>query len=101
MHDQIDRLLLTFAGLPEPRVNLEVTDANGEWVAKPDLSYPEVKVAIEYDGSHHGREKKQWTRDVDRNAVYLDNGWMVIVVLAEHLYVRPHLLLDRILGHLR
>ncbi|UYM03744.1 hypothetical protein [Solicola gregarius] len=95
------RLLMLLAGLPEPKVNLKAYDAAGEWIATPDLSYPEVKLAIEYDGSHHGRRRKQWKRDVDRNAIYLDNGWIVIVVLAEHLYQRPHLLLDRIVGHLR
>lgn len=94
------RLLMTFAGLPEPETNLMARDGLGEWIATPDLSYPDLKIAIEYEGSHHGRRKGQWTRDVDRNAAYNDNGWVIVVVLAEHLYKRPHLLLDRIAGHL-
>lgn len=95
------RLSMVFAGLPEPETNRPTYDSAGEWIATPDLSYPEIRLAIEYDGSHHGRERKQWTRDVDRNSGYLDNDWLVVVVLADHLYKRPHPLLDRILTHLR
>lgn len=95
------RLLMTFAGLPEPETGRAVHDAAGEWIATPDLSYPGIKLAIEYDGRHHAEDRKQWTRDVDRNALLVDNGWKVIVVLADHLYTRPFLLLDRILASLR
>lgn len=92
---------MTFAGLPEPETNRAARDKAREWVATPDLSYPEQRIAIEYDGSHHWQSRRQSKRDVDRNAMYADNGWIVIVVLAEHLYGRPHLLLDPIAGHLR
>ena len=95
------RLLLHFAGLPEPKTGTAGLDAEGEWIATPDLSFPEVRLAIEYDGEHHLRQRKQWTRDVDRNAEYVENGWTVVVVIADHLYRRPQLILDRIHGHLR
>lgn len=95
------RLLLLFAGLPEPEAGRPVYDAAGGWIATPDLSYPSIKLAIEYDGRHHAESRKQWTRDVDRNAALVDDGWKVIVVLSDHLYRRPNLLLDRILRSLR
>lgn len=95
------RLLMTFAGLPEPVTNQKALDRCGEWFATPDLSYPDLRLAIEYDGRHHWERQKQRTRDVERNAMYSDNGWVVIVVLGENLYRRPHSILDRILRHLR
>lgn len=48
------RLLIVVAGLPEPVTNLNVHDASGRWIARPDLLYPAYRVAIEYDGYHHG-----------------------------------------------
>ena len=46
-------MLLVLAGLPEPQVNLTVRDERGEVVRKYDLSYPEVKVAVEFNGKVH------------------------------------------------
>jgi hypothetical protein len=47
------RLLIVDAGLPRPAVNEEVRDEdNGDRVARPDLSYPHLKIAIEYEGRH-------------------------------------------------
>src|SRR4051812_41807650 len=37
-------------GLPEPRLNAPIRDAAG-WVSHtPDLSYPELKISIDYEG---------------------------------------------------
>lgn len=95
------RLLILFAGLPEPVTGRPAYDAVGEWIATPDLSYPDIRLAIEYDGRHHVEDARQWTRDVDRNRLLVNNGWKVLVVLADHLYRRPYLLLDQIHGDLR
>ena len=44
------RMLLVLAGLPEPQVNLKIRDEDGEVLRKYDLSYPAVRVAVEYNG---------------------------------------------------
>ena len=41
------------AGLPEPQVNLKIRDEDGEVLRKYDLSYPAVRVAVEYNGKVH------------------------------------------------
>ncbi|MEP6527595.1 MAG: hypothetical protein ABJA86_10560 [Nocardioidaceae bacterium] len=80
------RLLLVLAGLPEPETGVAVSDAHGGWIAAPDLSYPRVKIAIEYDGLHHFTDRSQRILDVARNANLIGDGWKVIVVLDHHLF---------------
>jgi hypothetical protein len=72
------RLLVTFGGLPEPETGLDVYDRHGAWIARPDLSYPKFRIAIEYDGRHHAEDDWQWTKDIGRREHYDRAGWRVI-----------------------
>lgn len=56
------RLALITAGLPEP-----------------DLGYEEARLALHYDGGHHGRDR-QIDRDVQRNAAFERRGFRNITV---------------------
>jgi hypothetical protein len=76
------RLLLVLAGLPRPVAGLDVV-AHGGWIARPDLSYPELKIAIEYDGDHHRVSRRQWQNDIGRRRVLEEQGWLVLVFTAE------------------
>jgi len=71
------RLLIRSAGIAEPVVQYEVYDG-GRFVARPDLSYPELKIAIEYEGDGHRRSKEQWRVDIRRQRDLEDRGWIVI-----------------------
>ncbi|GAB2524157.1 hypothetical protein [Paramicrobacterium agarici] len=42
-----------------------------------DLSYPELKIAVEYQGQLHGR---QYARDIERVERLRAEGWIVIQV---------------------
>ena len=79
------RLLLIDAGLPEPALNHEVRDHTGRVIACVDLAYPEVRVAIEYEGEHHLLAPEQWARDLARYEALAAAGWFVIRVSAAHL----------------
>jgi hypothetical protein len=76
------RLLLLLAGLPRPVANCDVV-AHGAWIARPDLSFPELKIAIEYDGDHHRVSRRQWQNDIGRRRVLEDEGWLVLVFTAD------------------
>ncbi len=89
------RLLLVLAGLPEPEPNVSVCGADGVPRARLDLSYPEWKVGIEYDGDHH-LQRAQRVRDVDRAEWLARHGWTVVLVLADHLLSRPLQVLQRV-----
>lgn len=90
------RLMLVWAGLPCPEVNLNVFDRAGGWVARPDLSYPELKIAIEYDGDHHRTDKRQWRRDRARDQNLRDDGWIVITLTADDIFRTPDQTVARI-----
>ncbi|NLF03980.1 MAG: hypothetical protein GX593_03065, partial [Actinomycetales bacterium] len=51
--ETVTRLLWLEAGLPQPEVNVEIFDAQGEFVARVDMLEPRTRVAVEYDGEHH------------------------------------------------
>jgi hypothetical protein len=76
------RLLLIDAGLPDPRLNVDVYDAHGGFIACVDLAYPEFKVAIEYQGQLHG---EQYARDIERIERLRADGWIVIQVTSHNL----------------
>jgi hypothetical protein len=76
------RLLLVLGGLPVPVANRDVI-VDGAWLARPDLSYPELRIAIEYDGDHHRVERGQWQSDIARRRLLEDAGWVVLVFTAD------------------
>ncbi|TPG19811.1 hypothetical protein EAH86_01085 [Pedococcus bigeumensis] len=95
------RMLLVLAGLPEPLVNHIEYDDWGRWVRRYDLSFPERRLAIEYDGRQHAESQRQWERDVDpREELDLD-GWRIVVVLAKGIYREPGRTLDRVVAAMR
>lgn len=78
------RLILVRAGLPEPELNPELRDEDGNFVARLDLAYPEYRVAVEYDGRQHA-ELAQFRRDADRWPAVAAQGWLLIRVVDHHL----------------
>jgi very-short-patch-repair endonuclease len=47
------RLVLVLRGLPRPELQYNVYNELGEFVARLDMAYPLLKLAIEYDGRGH------------------------------------------------
>jgi hypothetical protein len=95
------RLLIVLAGLPEPVIGHVVADSDGGWLARPDLSYPELRIAIEYDGLHHLKDARQWQRDIRRRENLERAGWLVRVITAADLHTAPGTVLARISTDLR
>ena len=81
------RMLLVLAGLPEPQVNLKIRHEDGGILLRFDLCYPEVKVAVEYDGRQHVETLEQWERDVERRDD--TDGWRVVTVTSKGIYKEP------------
>lgn len=89
------RLLLVLAGLPEPEVNYSIRNAVGDEVYRLDLAYPEIRVAVEYDGRWHHTDEQR-AKDGRRRDVLRARGWTIFVVTAEGLYEEPEPTLDEI-----
>ncbi|MFQ4149343.1 hypothetical protein AAGW05_11670 [Arthrobacter sp. LAPM80] len=71
------------AGLPEPLLNHPTLLSDGV-VRSPDQSYPDYKVASEYDGGTHN-DPDQVERDVRRNEDYTGAGWTEVRIMKRHM----------------
>ena len=94
------RLLVTRCGIPMPAINDDVYDEWGRWVAMPDLTWPEYRVALEYQGDHH-RGQKQFRDDITRLEKLIDAHWLVVQVTAAELYGDPRVIVERVAARLR
>ena len=69
------RLLLVLAGLPHPEGQVSLRDDSGHFLARPDLYYPEARLAIEYDGATH---RESLAADNRRQNRLIDAGYRVL-----------------------
>ncbi|MDX2377350.1 hypothetical protein M4I32_11125 [Microbacterium sp. LRZ72] len=95
------RLTLCDAGLPEPVLDHDVYDDDGRFIGCVDLAYPELKIAIEYEGDHHRTDPAAWNRDMEKHDALQAAGWRVIRVSRTVLFARPHELVERVREALR
>ncbi|KRF11603.1 hypothetical protein ASG90_17975 [Nocardioides sp. Soil797] len=71
------------AGLPVPEPQVEIIE-NGKVVARIDLAYRRLRIAVEYDGEEfHGEDRRE--HDETRRSWLRENGWYVIVVRKDQL----------------
>ncbi|GHJ51048.1 hypothetical protein Nm8I071_03550 [Nonomuraea sp. TT08I-71] len=82
------RLLLLDAGLGPLTAQHDVHDARGRFVARVDLAWPALRVAVEYDGDHH-RERAHFRQDVARLNALRAAGWLVVRFTADDVLRHP------------
>lgn len=70
------RLMICDAGFPEPVVNIPVRLPDGRTVV-PDLQFEELRIAIQYEGKHHG-ELDQIGKDIGRDFAFTSIGWITV-----------------------
>lgn len=83
------RYAIVSAGLPVPAVNRPIYNAEGEWLGEPDLSYDDVRLALEYNGAEHAdpsRMRRDITREID---VSRRGGWRVVTFGPAEVFGRP------------
>lgn len=71
------RLVPPKYGLDCPQVNYPIVVGKSGKILYLDLAYPEFKICIEYEGSHHA---SQWLNDAQRRQAIEDEGWRYIQV---------------------
>jgi hypothetical protein len=77
------RLLLIRSGLPVPVTQFRVFDGEG-LVARVDLAYPDLRIAIEYDGLWHAG-RRAFLDDRRRLNRLTAAGWVVVHVTVDDL----------------
>jgi hypothetical protein len=87
------KLLVVQAGFPQPTDQFAVTDALDHVRYLLDLCWPQLRIALEYDGyaAHEYRQDSDARRDLDLQR----RGWIVIRATAEDLR-EPTALLQRL-----
>jgi very-short-patch-repair endonuclease len=79
------RVRLVQAGLPKP-VSQHVIERAGSFVGRVDLAWPELRIAVEYDGRWHA-SPDQLDRDRARlNRLVTTDGWIILHVTARRLH---------------
>lgn len=76
------RVVLIQAGLPRPQTQIPVFNEFDSAIAYLDMGWEDVKVAVEYDGEQHRRDRRQYIWDVRRLERLERLGWIVIRVVA-------------------
>jgi hypothetical protein len=76
------RLLLIDAGFPVPETQVPVLDGFFPvgWV---DMGWRQYRVAAEYDGDHHRKDRRTYVKDQRRSREIAALGWTVVRVIAE------------------
>jgi very-short-patch-repair endonuclease len=69
------RMALVLGGLPPPAVQHPVVVRGRHYYL--DLAYPDLKVAVEYDGADH-RTQRRARRDLEREAALVSAGWRIL-----------------------
>ncbi|MBP2409437.1 DUF559 domain-containing protein [Brachybacterium fresconis] len=79
------RLLLTEENYVEPEINVWVRAPKTGENFRLDLSYPWLKIAIEYDGDWHRTDRARHRRDRRKDDVLHELGWRVVRATDEDL----------------
>jgi very-short-patch-repair endonuclease len=88
------RMLLVTAGLPRPEAQVEIHDAEGRFVGRPDLFYRLEALAIEYDGGNH---RDRMVDDNRRQNGLVGAGVRLLRFTASDVYSTP----DRVVMQVR
>ncbi|MFI5839284.1 endonuclease domain-containing protein [Catenuloplanes sp. NPDC051500] len=82
------RLLITDAGLPRPVAQHEILTRGARFPSRVDLAYPDLRIAIEYEGDHH-RERDTFRKDIARERRLEEADWLVLRLTADDVLRTP------------
>lgn len=92
------RMILVLGGLPRPEVQVELRDAHGAFLARPDLLYPAARLAIEYDGATH---RDNLVADNRRQNRLQRAGYRLLRYTSPDVYNRPQEIVQEVRAQLR
>jgi hypothetical protein len=70
-------------GLPEPERQFSIYDEHGNFLARPDLVYRDLKIAMEYDSYQYHVGNQAHVRDNRRRNAIVGIGWLPLVATAD------------------
>jgi hypothetical protein len=81
--EQLLRDVLRRHGFPPPVNQYEVRDEHGQFLARVDVAYPRLTIAIEYESYQEHVGTLPLVRDSRRRNALLASGWIVLAATAE------------------
>ena len=75
--------------LPAYRMNVDVYDGDGRWLARVDLAFPALRIAVEVDGQRWHLRADRWVADVERHTRLEAAGWTVLRYTAARVLADP------------
>lgn len=92
------RLLFVRSGLPEPALNLRISDTGGGFLCRADFVWEKQRVIGEYQGAAHFGDFERGDDDISRRLLAEDEHWKYIEVTKKDCFNagRRHQLLQRL-----
>lgn len=94
------RVAATAPDLPAFQVNEPIHRDEGGWLAEPDLSLAEAKIALEYQGAEHASSKRM-RKDITRGTDMRRDGWLVLLYGPVQVFGRPWQIAPELRGWIR
>lgn len=94
------RVIVHTAGAPRFQVNEAIYWDEGGWLAEPDLSLPEAKLALEYQGKDHA-ELRRMRKDLTRGMDLRGSGWLCLPYGPAEVFRRPWTVAAEVMGEVR
>jgi hypothetical protein len=85
------RVAISGPDMPRFEVNVAVYRSEGGWLAEPDLSLEEARLALEYQGSDHAKVKRM-RKDITRFTDMRRDEWMTIPYGPAEVFGQPYLI---------
>jgi hypothetical protein len=85
------RVAIIGPDMPRFEVNEPVYRDEGGWLAEPDLSLAEAKIALEYQGADHAKAKRM-RKDITREVDMRRDRWLVLEYGPAEVFGRPWLI---------
>lgn len=76
--ETVTRLILVDGGLPEPDVNMRITNEHGRVLARGELGYRNKLIWLEYDGFAVHIDRQVFRKDRSRQNWLVNRGWFVL-----------------------
>jgi hypothetical protein len=87
------RMLLVLGGLPRPQAQVSLTDRRGRFLGRPDLYYPDHRLALEFDGGIH---RDRMAEDNRRQNGMVGNGIRLLRFTAGDIFQTPETVLAQV-----
>jgi hypothetical protein len=94
--ESLQRLQLVRAGIPEPELNVTVTDRSGNDIAMADEVWVEFRTIVEYEGDVHRTSRGKFRSDITRVERFADGDWFALRSHADDVFGDPNPFVGRL-----